>query len=217
MNFRYCPNCGKETGHKRFLGIGTVIAVFLTLGLWLLVIPFYPIRCIHCGAAKWSVIDGPQWWPDKKEPDYQYKMENRKIGYAVMGGMLLLFVLVGLLLNKPAKKEPQVQTFAPPVGKPAPEKPKVTPSMEEKYPGLFMKIEDDPQFKKMSPQEHLLAAQKALADKSSNWPFGRTITATKHLEAIPSGGQEYPKALKLLKDIEDWHRRDPLQKRLEMK
>lgn len=80
-----------------------------------------------------------------------------------------------------------------------------------------MKMEDDPQFKKMSPQDHLRAAQKALADKSSNWPFGRTITATKHLQAIPPGVPEYPKALKLLNYIEDWHRRDPLQKRLEMK
>ena len=50
MRMGYCPNCSKTTGHKRALGWGTFFAVILTGGLWLLVILFYPTRCIVCGA-----------------------------------------------------------------------------------------------------------------------------------------------------------------------
>ncbi|RLC35975.1 hypothetical protein DRH29_05420 [candidate division Kazan bacterium] len=49
MDFSYCSNCGKKTGHKRFLGFGTFFAVVLTAGVWILAIPFYPKRCIICG------------------------------------------------------------------------------------------------------------------------------------------------------------------------
>jgi len=50
MVFRYCPNCDKSTGHKRTLGFGTFFMVIITGGLWILIIPFYPIRCIVCGS-----------------------------------------------------------------------------------------------------------------------------------------------------------------------
>jgi len=49
MKFEYCDNCGRNSGFKRNLGIGTLLMVLLTGGLWLLVIPFYPLRCINCG------------------------------------------------------------------------------------------------------------------------------------------------------------------------
>ncbi len=45
----YCSNCQKARGHKRALGWGTFFMVVLTLGLWILVIPFYPKRCMICG------------------------------------------------------------------------------------------------------------------------------------------------------------------------
>lgn len=47
----YCANCGRTMGFKRSLGVGTVIAIVLTGGLWLLAIPFYPRRCINCGTS----------------------------------------------------------------------------------------------------------------------------------------------------------------------
>lgn len=50
MKVRYCPTCGKDTGHQRRLGFGTFFAVVLTGGLWLLALPFYPKRCIVCGS-----------------------------------------------------------------------------------------------------------------------------------------------------------------------
>lgn len=49
MEFRYCPNCSKDTGHRRALGWGTFFIVIITSGFWLLAIPFYPKRCIVCG------------------------------------------------------------------------------------------------------------------------------------------------------------------------
>jgi len=51
MTFEECRNCGKPTGHKRALGWGTFFGAVLTGGLSLLLIPFYPTRCIVCGCA----------------------------------------------------------------------------------------------------------------------------------------------------------------------
>jgi hypothetical protein len=51
-----CPNCGKLTGFKRSLGFRTFLMVLLTLGLWLLVIPLYPARCIHCGLKRGTTV-----------------------------------------------------------------------------------------------------------------------------------------------------------------
>lgn len=54
MELIYCPNCGKRLGFKRALGFGTLFMVLLTFGLWLLVIPFYPARCMNCGMTRRS-------------------------------------------------------------------------------------------------------------------------------------------------------------------
>ena len=56
MQMIQCPNCGKLTGFKRDLGFGTFFMVLLTCGLWLLVIPFYPARCITCGLTRGSAF-----------------------------------------------------------------------------------------------------------------------------------------------------------------
>ncbi len=52
----HCPNCNKLTGFKRALGFGTLFMMVLTFGLWLLVIPFYPARCITCGLTRGSAF-----------------------------------------------------------------------------------------------------------------------------------------------------------------
>ena len=49
MEYLYCPNCGKKTGHKRALGWGTFFGAVSTLGASTAAIPFYPKRCIVCG------------------------------------------------------------------------------------------------------------------------------------------------------------------------
>src|SRR5208282_3111972 len=56
MQMIQCPNCGRLTGFKRALGFGTFFMVILTAGLWLLVIPFYPARCINCGLTRGTAV-----------------------------------------------------------------------------------------------------------------------------------------------------------------
>jgi hypothetical protein len=51
MRTEYCGNCGYRRGFKRNLGIGTILMLLLTFGWWLVVIPFYPVRCIQCGVS----------------------------------------------------------------------------------------------------------------------------------------------------------------------
>jgi hypothetical protein len=51
MEMVHCPNCNSLRGFKRALGFGTLFMVVITCGLWLLVIPLYPERCITCGLA----------------------------------------------------------------------------------------------------------------------------------------------------------------------
>jgi hypothetical protein len=180
MRMRYCGNCEKETGHKRALGLGTMLAIILTLGLWLLVLPLYPTRCIVCGNAKRTAIDSPKWMASPSEKDYDEKMKNRLIGYLVMVGVAITIIVIGIVFNKPSKKAPQVQTYAPYIDKSnesspsTPEAPKTTPSAEQK----------------MTPADHLVAAKEALKQ-------GDTITARTQLSFIPEGSKEFTEAQKL--------------------
>lgn len=52
----YCPNCRRRSGFKRSLGWGTFFMVVLTCGFWLLLIPFYPMRCIGCGITQGEAL-----------------------------------------------------------------------------------------------------------------------------------------------------------------
>ena len=49
MQVAFCKNCGKHTGHKRRIGVGTLLVVLITFGWSLLLIPFYSKRCVVCG------------------------------------------------------------------------------------------------------------------------------------------------------------------------
>lgn len=49
MKEAYCDTCQAQRGFKRAFGWGTFFAMLCTLGWWLLVLPFYPLRCIVCG------------------------------------------------------------------------------------------------------------------------------------------------------------------------
>jgi|GEM_PF-4929379 len=62
MRMHACENCGKVTGHKRAFGIGTFIACLVTGGIWLVALPFYPIRCMICGNQPTTTF-----WEDLKE------------------------------------------------------------------------------------------------------------------------------------------------------
>lgn len=52
MQVQHCENCGKLIGYKRNLGFGTIIMIVITFGLWILVLPFYPVRCSACGISR---------------------------------------------------------------------------------------------------------------------------------------------------------------------
>ncbi|MFZ5447991.1 MAG: hypothetical protein ACOZFS_05075 [Thermodesulfobacteriota bacterium] len=87
------------------------------------------------------------------------------------------------------------------------EKNKTTPksnieNIKNKHPDLFIYEDPNSDFNKMSPSEHLSQAKKDLADKSSNWPYGRLSLAKKHLETIKKENDEYKEAQLLLKEIE---------------
>lgn len=62
MEMIFCPNCNKLTGYKRVIGFGTFFAVLLTAGIWLLVLPFYPKRCITCGLTKSDSVPWYKTW-----------------------------------------------------------------------------------------------------------------------------------------------------------
>jgi len=50
MAIRKCNLCDRQVDAKRKIGIGTFILFFITLGWWILVIPFYSKRCPICTA-----------------------------------------------------------------------------------------------------------------------------------------------------------------------
>jgi len=52
----FCRNCQKLTGYKRAFGFGTLFAVFVSGGFWLLALPFYPKRCIICGLGIYDSV-----------------------------------------------------------------------------------------------------------------------------------------------------------------
>jgi hypothetical protein len=49
MKVARCLTCQQQRPFKRALGFGTLFAAIITAGLWLLAIPFYPLRCATCG------------------------------------------------------------------------------------------------------------------------------------------------------------------------
>jgi hypothetical protein len=59
MEMYLCRNCNKMTGHKRALGMGTLLGVLFTGSLWLVAIPFYPKRCIVCGLGPYDPVKLP--------------------------------------------------------------------------------------------------------------------------------------------------------------
>ncbi len=48
MATMYCNLCKRPVEAKRVIGVGTLLLVLLTGGLWLLLIPFYGKRCSIC-------------------------------------------------------------------------------------------------------------------------------------------------------------------------
>ena len=70
MQMLHCPNCGKFSGFKRALGFGTFFIVVITCGLWLLILPLYPARCINCGLMRRSaaITNFSSWFQQLNAP-----------------------------------------------------------------------------------------------------------------------------------------------------
>lgn len=59
MEMFFCLNCGKVTGHKRAVGVGTLLGAVATAGVSLAAIPFYPLRCVVCGSTRTAAKPNP--------------------------------------------------------------------------------------------------------------------------------------------------------------
>ncbi len=84
MKNLYCTGCGRVTGFKRNLGFGTFFAVIITLGVWLLTIPFYPLRCSVCGLKE----------PDKSKPFIAPTKIRGEIKYKTWHGWVLIIFII---------------------------------------------------------------------------------------------------------------------------
>lgn len=52
---KWCDLCRRNVEPKRKIGAGSLIAVLVTFGWWILAIPFYKKRCPICGGTHLSV------------------------------------------------------------------------------------------------------------------------------------------------------------------
>ena len=112
MIFKYCPNCKTDRGFKRNLGWGTFFAAVLTLGFWILAIPFYPVRCISCG--KEMPVDKEELFKSqiKKPIDLKISDPIKIIPSMPLKNWLMIFFIfiiafffiLGLLLMMSSKK-----------------------------------------------------------------------------------------------------------------
>jgi hypothetical protein len=51
MKRRHCLTCNQVRSFKRRFGVGALVAVLMTAGVWLLALPLYRSRCTACGTA----------------------------------------------------------------------------------------------------------------------------------------------------------------------
>jgi len=59
MVVTHCPSCQRNTGFKRCACFPTVLAWFITGGVWILVWwLFYPLRCTICGHGVGETTQG---------------------------------------------------------------------------------------------------------------------------------------------------------------
>ena len=89
MQTVYCNLCERKVGAKRAFGWGTFFAVVLTSGLWLLALPFYPIRCTVCGSDN---LSEPGLKVDVPKPQKEHKYLPALL---TIGAFILVLALVG--------------------------------------------------------------------------------------------------------------------------
>src|ERR1019366_842919 len=87
MHVTHCYVCNRPSGFARRLGWGTFFMVLITFGLWLVVIPFYPLRCATCGCTRGEAGPAPG------EPG-----KRGLTGGATPWELIIVFIVVGTLV-----------------------------------------------------------------------------------------------------------------------
>ena len=54
MSTKFCNLCERRVEGKIDIGVGSLLLVLFTCGLWLIAIPFYAIRCSICKTTELS-------------------------------------------------------------------------------------------------------------------------------------------------------------------
>ncbi|MBU2870940.1 hypothetical protein [Colwellia sp. E2M01] len=78
MAIRHCNLCERKVEAKREIGVGSLLLVLLTGGLWLIALIFYGERC--------SICKGNSLSNEKGQATYS-------IGHFMLGLLVLLFVI----------------------------------------------------------------------------------------------------------------------------
>ena len=103
MEMLQCSNCNKLTGFKRHLGLGTIIGILLTCGLWVLAIPFYPKRCIVCGSEQGT----------RSPEERAQRAMQAKILLACLGGLLVCGLIMRFLASDKTTDAPKMVAAQP--------------------------------------------------------------------------------------------------------
>lgn len=78
MAIAYCTLCKRRVEARRQIGVGTLILVLITTGLWLIAIPFYSPRCSICKSDQLGEEGDP---PRVSPGDDRYRGERgQKVG-----------------------------------------------------------------------------------------------------------------------------------------
>lgn len=93
MKIAYCQSCKRDTGFKRALGWGTFFACVLTAGFWLLIVPFYPKRCVICGMAMVKSASS------SSPASASFPSAGKKPWYRSVWGLVFLIIGFAILSN----------------------------------------------------------------------------------------------------------------------
>jgi len=95
MSIQHCALCCRKTEFKRVIGVGTLLLVLLTGGVFLLAIPFFTKCCSICGATNQNSNNGAPYKTSTVECGVgSNEPENIKVSKIVKIGLLVLFLFI---------------------------------------------------------------------------------------------------------------------------